>query len=484
MELQAIFFLVGRLITCLGLSMLIPAAADFVDDRLVWPFFVEACGITVLSGVLISLANHTSRLQRFTIRDVFLMTNLSWVALCSFAALPFILAGTFNSTVDALFEATSGLTTTGATVYVGLDLAPKGLLLWRALLQWIGGIGIVVTALAVMPTLSVGGMQLFQSEYSDRSDKILPRVSQVSIAILGVYMLFTVFCIWSLWLVGMPFFEAICHGLSTVATGGMSTSDQSIGHYDSFAIEAVVMVFMILGATPTIFYIHLLKRDAKSFRNRGEIKLLISFVVIFPAIIAAWKFYNAPEGLGVTEEIRAVLFNSVSVITTTGYSSADYSNWGFFSIFLLFGLGAIGACSGSASGGIKLFRLQIIFSLLKHHILKLRHPHAVSVPTYGGRDIAPDIFTSVLVFFALFLITFMLIAIGLAFVGLDAETCLSAAMASVTSLGPGLGDIVGPAGHYGSLPESSKILLMTGMLAGRLEFLTFLVMFIPVFWHD
>jgi trk system potassium uptake protein TrkH len=366
-------------------------------------------------------------------------------------------------------------------VIVGLDAAPPGLLLWRALLQWMGGIGIIATAIAILPALGVGGMQLFRTESSDRSEKVMPRVRQMAVAIGGVYLALTATCAALYWIAGMAAFDAIAHALTTVSTAGFSTSDRSLGNWEEPAIHWIAVVFMISGAIPFVLYVRLLRGDRDALRD-SQVRTFVGFLAVVVMVMTAWLVLTGRYDLA--DGFRHAAFSVVSVVTTTGYATEDYSAWGNAAVGFFFGLLFVGGCTGSTTGGIKIFRFEVMAKLLRTHFLQLLYPRGVFPRTYGGRVLTEDVVGSVVVFFSLFFICYGVLTMALMAFDLDFLTSASAAATSLTNVGPGLGPTIGPVGNFSSLPDGAKWLLCFAMLLGRLELLTVLMLFVPQFWRE
>jgi trk system potassium uptake protein TrkH len=435
----------------------------------------------LLFGALFIFANRPDGEVELSLRETFILTTASWVILAIFASLPFIFSTVTSSYADSLFEAISALTTTGATVIVGLDYAPKGLLLWRALLQWMGGIGIIVMAMTVLPLLRIGGMQLFRSEFSDRSEKVLPRVSQITKAIFWTYSGLTVICALLLWWAGMNTFDAVCHAFTSVSTGGLSNYDLSIAHFNSALIESILIVFMVLGAAPLILQIRVLYGDYTAMWRDTQFRTYLTlFVLGIPISLSIYRWYTS--SMPFLKTFRETYFNYISVMTTSGYVSADYDHWEPYVIVVFLGVMFIGGCTGSTAGGFKIFRLNIVSALTKVQLYKQYKTHVVRIPTYDGQEIAQPIILSVVTFLTLFFLSFGLLCIGVSTTGLDFLTAVSATAACLTNAGPGFGHLVGPLGNYADLPDMAKWMLMFAMILGRLELITVLVMFSPSFW--
>ncbi|AIL12896.1 hypothetical protein IM40_04220 [Candidatus Paracaedimonas acanthamoebae] len=478
---QPIFFTSGLFLISLALGMVGPGLVDFFHHDINWQAFALASGVTLFIGLLLVLANRSQKIQNLTVRDTFLLTAINWLTTSIFAALPFIFTYSTPSLTDSFFEAISGLTTTGATAIVRLDYASHGIILWRSLLQWFGGIGIVLMALTILPLLRIGGMQLFRSEFSDRSEKILPKVSQIASAIFGTYIFLTFACTLALWWAGMTFFHAFCHALSTVSTGGFSTFEASIEYFNDPYIEIVLIIFMIMGAITLTLFVRCIQGEAKTLFKDNQVRTLFKILIIASLATTFWLWQDGHE---LMYALRHSIFNVTSILTTTGFNSQDYSLWGNFPIMIMLALSVIGGCTGSTSGGIKIFRFHVMYATVKTQILQLRRPHGVFIPMYNGKPIPEGIFLSVFTFFALFVACLGALALALSLFELDLLTCLFAALSVLNNMGTGFGDILGDTGTYAALPTGAKWLLMFGMLVGRLEYITILILFSPKFWRD
>ncbi len=480
LDLRPILLVNGVLVSLLGLAMLLPAVVDISVGNPDWRVFLAASVATLFAGVSLALTNWGLALS-LSVQQAFLLTTLAWLLASAFGALPFVFSGVELDYTDAFFEAMSGLTTTGATVLTGLDTAPSGILLWRALLQWLGGIGIIVMAIAILPMLQVGGMQLFRLESSDTSEKILPRVKQIAGLIALVYVIISALCAIGYGIAGMNSFQAVAHAMTTIATGGFSTSDDSIAFFESALVDYTAVIFMILGSLPFVLYLDLLRLKPQPLFRDSQVRW---FLTIMFALVAGMTFYqwlvSSNEGW---LAFRLAAFNVVSIMTGTGYVTTDYGAWGTFATVAFLCIMFVGGCAGSTSCGMKIFRFQVIYATLRTHIKRMTRPHGVFSAKYNGRPITEDITSSVMNFFFLFFVCFTVLAVILSIIGLDPLTALSAAASAIANVGPGLGDTIGPKGTYTLLPDSAKWLLCLGMLLGRLELLTVLVLFVPSFWR-
>lgn len=480
MDFRPVFLVIGILLTTLALFMCIPVAVDLFLGHPDWEVFAVSAGATLFTGIAMALSSNTSG-AAFSVRQAFLMTTLAWVVLTVFAALPFAYSELEMSFTDACFEAMSGLTTTGSTVIVGLGTVPPGILLWRALLQWVGGIGIIVMAIAILPVLRVGGMQLFRMESSDNSEKALPRAAQVATAIGVIYLLLTGICMAAYWFAGMSGFDAVTHAMTTIATGGFSTRDGSVGAFGSPTIEAIATVGMFVGALPFLLYLRTIQGDWLAVVRDSQVRWFSCLVVL--AIVAATGWLWIDEGRAFFAALRTGAFNVISIITGTGYATEDYTLWGAFATPLFFFIMFVGGCAGSTTCGIKVFRFQVLYAAARTQMRHLLLPHGVFVPYYNHRPIDNDIIVSVLSFFFVFGVCYVLLALGLGMLGLDFLTAISSAATAISNVGPALGPVTGPSGTFAPLPDAAKWLLCFGMLLGRLELFTVLVLFTRSFWR-
>jgi len=476
---RTIFFIIGLLLAAVSGGMLLPATINATSGHSDWQVFIGCALVTgFISGALI-LTNR-GKLPPLSVKQAFTLTSLSWMALAGFAALPFAFGELNMSYTDAFFEAMSGLTTTGATVITNLDDAPPGILLWRALLQWFGGIGIIVMAISVLPMLNIGGMQLFRLESSDTSEKILPRTAQIAGSITRLYFGITLACVISYLLAGMDMFDAIAHAMTTIATGGFSTRNDSLGAFGA-PVAMVAIFFMLVSAVPFVAYLQLVNRKFDKFVRDEQIRTF--FLLALFAAGTMWIYQLAMMDDSAGAALLSAAFNTTSILTGTGYATADYSAWGPFAISMFFILTFIGGCAGSTACGLKIFRLQVVVKAGWRYIRQLTRPNGVFVIRYNGRLLDDDVANSVVAFVLIFILTFIAVATSLSLMGLDPLTALSAAAAAIANVGPGLGPEIGPSGTYAGLPNQAKWVLAFGMLLGRLEFLTVLVLFAPSFWR-
>ena len=480
MDFRPVFLVTGALLATLGVGMIVPAIVDVVSDHPDWQVFAVSAGVTVFTGVAMTLTCRTDRFK-MSVQQAFVMTTVSWLMITLFAALPFVFSELELSFTDAFFEAMSGITTTGSTVITGLDTAPPGILLWRALLQWLGGLGFIVMGIAILPMLGVGGMQMFRVEAFDTGEKLMPRAAQISAALSILYLLLTAIWAAMLWMAGMNSLEAVVHSMTTIATGGYSTSDGSIGFFDSPLIDMIITAGMIVGSLPFLLYLKVVQGQGGALLEDSQVKWFLAIVVA--AVLTTAMFLWLDTGFGLLQSLRYAAFNVVSVMTGTGFATSDYWLWGNYAGPLFFYIMFIGGCAGSTTCGIKIFRFQVLWSATNTQFRHLLRPHGVFIPYYNRRPIPDEIITSVLSFFFVFGVCFALLAVGLAMYGLDFVTAISSAATAICNVGPALGPSVGPSGTFQSLPDGAKWLMSAGMLLGRLELFTVLILLTPAFWR-
>ena len=479
-DIRPVGYVIGLLVAFLGAMMLLPFLVDVAEGRGHWPVFVESGVITMLSGGLMALACSNGVKEGLSIQQTFLLTTGVWLALPVFGALPFVLGDTDARYVDAFFEAMSGLTTTGSTVFSGLDDMPKGLLLWRGLLQWLGGIGIIVVAMVFLPELRVGGMQIFRAEGFDTMGKILPRATQIASQISVIYVSLTLLCALLYMLFGMEAFDASVHALTTIATGGFSTYDASFGAFTG-ALEYVAAIFMVLAALPFVRYVQLINGSARPLFRDAQVRGFVLVLVL--VVLVSAGFLMLSFGYGPEQALREALFNITSILTGTGYASVDYMGWGAMMVAVFFFLGLVGGCAGSTACSVKIFRYQLLFASIRVQLRRIRSPHGVFTPRYEGRPVSDDVLSSVMSFFVFFVVSMGILSVLLSATGLDFVTSISGAATALANIGPGLGDTIGPAGNFGDLNDTAKWLLSAAMLIGRLELMAVYAILTVNFWR-
>jgi trk system potassium uptake protein TrkH len=444
--------------------------------------FLASSFITIFIGVLFVLTNMQNE-YRLNLKQTFLFSTFAWIAIAIFGSIPFTLSSLNFSLSDAFFESMSGITTTGSTIITDLDSTPKSILLWRALMQWLGGIGIIVMAITVFPLLKVGGMQLFKVDSSDNPEKILPRTIEIASIIISTYLILTVLCAFFYWIFGMKIFDSIAHSMTTIATGGFSTHNDSIGFFKNSNIEIISTIFIILGSIPFISYLKFVKGNKEVFFQDVQIKGLIYLLVISTTIMFIYLYFNNENNL-VIERLRIASFNVVSILSGTGYVTDDFSLWGKFPLIFFLFLMFIGGCAGSTACGIKIFRFQMLFLFLSNQIKKLIYPNSIFIVKYNNKKVTNEYMNSIIIFVFAYLFLFILIAMLLSITGLDFLSAISGAATSISNVGPGLGEMIGPNGNFKAIPEISKWILTLGMLLGRLELFAVLILFFPSFWRN
>ena len=475
---KTVFFTLGILQIILGIFMMIPIIVQLLYNEIDSSFF-GASIVTIIFGTLFFLSNIDHE-KKLSLQQAFLLTALSWLSIAIFGSLPFFFSNANFSFTNAFFESMSGITTTGSTIISNLESMPKGILLWRAILQWLGGIGIIVMAITLMPIMNVGGMQLFKISNNESSEKILPKSKEVALRLIYIYTTLTIFCAFTYKIFGMNFFDSLTHSMTTIATGGFSNYNDSIGFFNSFSIEISAMFFIILGSFPFIVYIKFLSGNKKIFFSDIQIKTFLKIIFFSIIILMIYLSINNSENLN----LRAVFFNVISILTGTGYVNAQFDDWGGVSLILFLVLMFIGGCAGSTTCGVKIFRIQILYSFISNQIKKIIYPKGVFVLKYDHNKIDNKFVSSIISFIYLYLIVFFILAILLSLTGLDFITSISGAATSISNVGPGLGSIIGPNGNFSSLPDISKWILSLGMILGRLELFAILVLFLPSFWKN
>ncbi len=475
---KTVFFTLGILQIILGVSMFIPIIAQFVYSEVDSSFF-GASIITIVFGTLFFLSNLDHE-RKLNLQQAFLLTALSWLNIAIFGSLPFIFSTIELTITDAFFESMSGITTTGSTIISNLENTPKGILLWRAILQWLGGIGIIVMAITLMPIMNVGGMQLFKISSNDSSEKILPKSKEIALRLIYIYSGLTVLCAFTYWIFGMGKFDSLTHSMTTIATGGFSNYNQSIGYFNSIPIELSSMIFIILGSLPFIAYIKFLSGDKKIFLRDIQIKTFIKIIIITIFILSIYLLITN----GNEFSLRSISFNTISILTGTGYVSAEFDGWGSFPLTLFFALMFIGGCAGSTTCGVKIFRVQILYLFITNQLKKIIYPRGVFVIKYDQNSVDDKFIASIISFIYFYFVIFFILAAILSLTGLDFITAISGAATSISNVGPGLGPIIGPNGDFSSLPDMSKWVLTVGMILGRLELFAILVLFLPSFWRN
>jgi len=477
---KTVFFTLGILQIILGISMMIPIIFQLIFQELD-SSFIGAGIITIVFGVLFSLSNLDHQ-KKLNLQQAFLLTALSWVSIAVFGSLPFIFSELELSVTDAFFESMSGITTTGSTIITNLDNSPKSILVWRAILQWLGGIGIIVMAITLMPIMNVGGMQLFKITSNDASEKILPKSKQISQRLIIIYSILTLLCATFYKIFGMSYFDSLTHSMTTIATGGFSNYNESIGYFQSASIEITAIIFIILGSIPFISYIKFLSGNKKIFVSDSQIKSFLKIIILSIIILSIYLIFKN-ESISI-KILRQVIFNVVSILTGTGYVTHEFDDWGSFPLIFFLILMFIGGCAGSTACGIKIFRIQILGVFLINQLKKIIYPRGIFVNKYDNSNVDDKFMSSIISFIYLYIIIFFMITALLSLSGLDFITSISGAATSISNVGPGLGGIIGPNGNFSLIPDISKWILSLAMILGRLELFAILVLFLPSFWRN
>ena len=474
--------LVGGTVVCgVGFLLFIPLITELIYKTGSWQSYAVPILLYLIVGGSLVISNININLK-ISIKEAFIITVLSWLLLSILCAIPFIYSSTNLSVIDAFFESMSGITTTGATVLNNIDNLPKGMLIWRALLQWLGGIGIVVIALFILPFLRIGGMQLFHLEGNDPYDKFLPKISSVISKIVTFYILFTALLFGLYYVNNMSLFDALAHSFTTISTGGFSTHDNSFAYFENNKILLIAIIFMIIGSLPFLVIAQTSIKNFSGVFKDNQVRVFL--IILISSISIIYLFANHYIDGGIIHKFISIAFNTISIISGTGFVSENFEEWGNYASVLFLLLMFIGGCAGSTTGGLKIFRFQILFKYLNLHFRKMLQPHAVFATHFNGKKVSDTTYESVMIFFFLYILTFAVSALLLSFSGLDFLTCVSASASSISNVGPGLGEVIGPDGNYSLLTDYSKLVLIITMFLGRLEMLTILVLFLPSFWKN
>ena len=476
---KTVFFTLGILLIILGVAMIVPISFQLIYNEFDSTFIISGI-ITITFGILFFLSN-IDHLKSINTQQAFLLTALSWLSIAIFGSLPFFFSELSLSITDSFFESMSGITTTGATILENIEKSPKGILIWRAMLQWLGGIGVILMAITLMPIMNIGGMQLLKVTSYDTSEKILPKSKEVSLRLITVYLSLTALCSVFYKIFGMNTFDSITHSMTTIATGGFSNYDQSIGYFNNPNIEIISILFILLGSIPFILYIKFISDEKKIIFKDEQVKLFFKLTLISILILF---FYLIIVNKNIYEiHIRSVIFNVVSILTGTGYVTKEFDQWGNFPLIFFLILMFIGGCAGSTTCGIKIFRVHILYYFIRNQLMKIIYPRAIINLKYNNNKVDDKLIASIISFIYLYILIFFVLASLLTLTGLDFITSISGAASSLSNVGPGLGSEIGPNSNYSSLPNESKWLLSIGMILGRLEIFALLIIFLPSFWR-
>ncbi len=480
LDLRPVGYVTGLLIAVLGLAMIAPLAFDFFADDPEWETFFQSSILTTTAGVLLALACQNGIKSGINVRLSFVLTTVVWIALPAFGAIPFMIGETNLSLVDAMFEAMSGMTTTGATAIHGLETHSYGIHVWRGILQWLGGLGVVIVAMIFLPVMKVGGMQFFHSEGFDTFGKALPRALDIAKGLLWIYVILTVICAISYVAAGMSVTDSIVHAFTTIATGGFSTTDASFAAFPG-APQYVSVVFMLLAGLPFLRFLQLIQGDPQPLWRDSQIRTYLTWTVY--AILLIVVFRMSVEGEFSEELFRSTLFNVVSIFSGTGYGDGDVLAWGPFPFAILFAVGAIGACSGSTGCSLKVFRYQILLQAISAQIAKMYSPNRVVSVKFEGRVVSPEVISSIMLLFTCFILSFGVLIVLIGMTGVGFMGSVTAAWTSIFNIGPVFGSEVGPSGAVNTYPDPAKWFMILGMLLGRLEIVSVFVLFLPRFWR-
>lgn len=481
MRWSHILQIIGVLIIALGLMMIFPLlCAFYYKDSSVVPLFISM-GITIISGVLIRFAFRKNRFDYISPREGMAIVAISWTAMGFFGALPFHFADIFPTFADSFFESVSGLTTTGSSVMMNIEASPKGILFWRSFIQWLGGMGIIVLSLAVLPFLGVGGMELYKAEVpSPVPDKLKPRLSETAMLLWKVYALISIVEFLLLMAGGMSAFEALCHTFTTMPTGGFSTKNTSMAHYNSVYFDIVIVVFMILAGINFSLHYQMLKGRTLAFWEDSECRFFLGMVILFTGLVTFDIYGSVYKSLG--EALRFGSFQVVSIVTTTGFATADYERWPGMSQMIILICMFVGASAGSTGGGMKCIRIMLCFKYCYRELFSIIHPRAISQVKLAGKTVSAGVMKSIMGFLAIYIGLFAICSVILAGLGVDFLTSFTAVASCIGNIGPGFG-MVGPTENFAMIPQAGKWLLIWCMLLGRLEIYTVIILLVPEFWR-
>ena len=476
---KTVFFTLGILLIILGVAMMVPVVFQLIYNEFDSTFITSGI-ITITFGILFFLSN-IDHLKLINTQQAFLLTALSWLSIATFGSLPFFFSGLNLSITDSFFESMSGITTTGATILNNIESSPKGILVWRSMLQWLGGIGVILMAITLMPIMNIGGMQLLKISAYDTSEKILPKSKEISKTLITVYISLTFLCALFYKIFGMNTFDSLTHSMTTIATGGFSNYDQSIGYFNNAYIEIVSIIFILLGSIPFILYIKFISDDKKIIFKDEQVKLFFKLTLI--SILVLFVYLIIVNNSIFEIHLRSVIFNVVSILTGTGYVTKEFDQWGNFPLIFFLILMFIGGCAGSTTCGIKIFRVHILYYFIRNQLIKIIYPRAIINLKYNNSKVEDKLIASIVSFIYLYILIFFVLASMLTLTGLDFITSISGAASSLSNVGPGLGSEIGPNSNYSGLPDPSKWLLSVGMILGRLEIFAILIIFLPSFWR-
>lgn len=479
-DLRITYYIIGWIICWIGAMLLIPAAIDAIYKNADWQVFLLSSSISAFIGASVVFGAQREKDARLSVPQAFFLITSGWVVVTVFGSIPFVLTGV--SVTDAVFETMSAITTTGSTIFTEIDALPPGILLWRSLLQWIGGIGIIAIAVLILPILRIGGMQLFKIESSGTENETDRFTKHTIYRLSVVYLALTTLCIMVYYVLGMSFFDAINHAMTTISTGGFSTHNASFGYFQDLSLHWAGTFFMACGAIPFVLFVKMTLGNFRAVVSDQQVQGFVLFLLFSTVFMTFWLVNE--RDIGIFRALTLTSFNITSVVTTTGYATDDYTAWGHGAVGMFLVLMFVGGCSGSTSGAIKIYRYQVLWIFVRSHLKKLLSPNRVIIMKYNGRNLADDVPSSVLAFLAVFIATIAIFTVVLSLLGLDIVTAYSASVTAITNVGPGMGHIIGPSGTFQPLSDIAKWVLTVAMLAGRLEVLVLLVFFERDFWTN
>lgn len=482
---RVIFFVIGFLLCLLSAAMLVPAALDYYYGDISYSYFLQSFVVTLFFGVSLIISNRTdiNTVTDINIKTAFLVTSLIWLIIPIFAAFPFLFSHTGYGFTDAIFETVSGLTTTGASIIPDVEVISKGILLWRAILHWLGGIGIIVMAMSVLPLLKIGGMQLFRMESSDKMEKFLPKSTQIAATTFLVYTVLTIFFVILLKEVSkISWFDAVNHVFAAISTGGFSFYNNSVAHFDSISVEIILIATMIAGALPFNLYAISIISKFEFFYKDTQVRFFLAALLLAVVLTTMWLTLN--KGWEFSEALRKAGFNIISIMTCCGFATEDFSQWGGFALLIFFLVCIFGGCTGSSSGGMKAFRVYVLFEMCRNYIFTLIRPHGVYRTKFNGKIINQEESNSIVIFAILYILVLFLSALMLSFSGLDFLASISSSAAMLANSGPALAQDLGPIGNFSGISDYAKWVCTITMLLGRLELFALLVIITPAFWRS
>lgn len=479
-DLRPVAHIIGLLLTAFGAAMLFPAALDLAAGDGNWRSFLLSAAVTMAAGGVVAMASANAMGRSLDVRQAYVLTAGAWATLSVFGALPFYIGAPGLSPVDALFEGTSGITTTGASVIAGLDGMPAGMNLWRGMLNWIGGLGVAFVAMIFLPAMRVGGMQFFKVQGFDTFGKVMPRANDIALSLLQVYVGLTLLCYLTYVALGMTSLDAVVLSGATIATGGFAPTDLSFNKYRG-AAEYAGVLFMFLAALPYIRFVQLLAGAPKPLFQDVQVRVFAAIIVVATAVTVAWRMVTAGTGLEPT--IREALFNLVSIMTTTGFGSGTFGAWGSFAVFVAFVLALIGGCSGTSSSSLSVFRVIILFKAVRRAVLRILTPDRVLPIRYGGRAVDLDTIDGVAFFVTLYVALFAGLTIAMSLTGVGSEAAIFGVWATITNTGYSMGPLVAATGTFVDYPEPAKWLMILAMLTGRLGYMSVFLLLLPRFWR-